>query len=90
MPEPISASTETKATFENRGTQTIEPGDAARGGEAPPEHEQADQPADPDRAGRRGAASRGPATARAATSAPAWPDEARDEQTLRRPRAAHP
>ena len=41
----------TNATFEKRGTATTSPATRSRRGQAAPEDEQADEPADPDRAG---------------------------------------
>ena len=50
-PDAISTFTETNATIEKRGTHTARPATRRVAGRRRPEHEQPDQPADPDRAG---------------------------------------
>ena len=52
-PEPKSTITEPNATFEKRGTHDDEAGQPSRRGEAAPQHEQADEAADPERAGEQ-------------------------------------
>ncbi len=51
MPEAIRTSTETNATFEKRGTVTVRPATRFTGRQGRPDDQQADEPAEPDRAG---------------------------------------
>ena len=50
VPDPSSTTTETNATFEKRGTTVMSALTTVPGREASPEHEQADQPSEPERA----------------------------------------